>query len=219
MNEIDEETFFEKWKDACEGKKEKDLVTNWKDTNMYSYLILGEKGLKKKNFKNIERKINDLSDKKSVVELLLKSMKKNIDKNLDLHQEYYSADVVYYSKIDNISKKSVLLNHIVIHLEHENIIDKSLEEIAQLQIIPGDLDVLVTYPNYSFIEDGKIKEQLNKYKESMNEKFDKKLLIIFGFLDDTNSSKKTVTWKGYKFNTDNKTSQKEFVPLSLENIF
>lgn len=193
--------FFEKWKTACEGKKENDLVTNWKDTNMYSYLILGEKGLKKKNLKNIERKINDLSDKKSVVE----SIKESFKGSVDLHQEYYSADVVYYSENDNVSKKSVLLNHIVIHLEHENIIDKSLEEIAQLQIIPGDLNVLVTYPNYSS-KDNKIQDQLNNYEESMNEKFDKKLLIIFGFLNTTNN---TVTWIGYKFNK----AEKKFIPV------
>lgn len=197
MTDIDEKTFFEKWKKACEENKEKNLVANWSDKNIRSYIILGEKGLKKKNLKNIERKINDLSDKKSVVE----SIKESFKGSVDLHQEYYSADVVYYSENDNVSKKSVLLNHIVIHLEHENIIDKSLEEIAQLQIIPGDLNVLVTYPNYPSTENKKIQRQLNNYEESMNEKFDKKLLVIFGFLNMTNN---TVTWIGYKFNKEEK---------------
>ena len=89
---IDEKTFFEKWKVACKGNKEKDLVANWSDKNIFSYIILGEKGLKKKKLKNIEREINVLYDRQSVVELI----KNSFNGTLELHQEYYASDVILF---------------------------------------------------------------------------------------------------------------------------
>ena len=199
-NEISEEDFFAKWKEACNGGIEKLLIENWNKAPIYSFLILGEKGIKRNIFDAIGRDIKDLYGKKSVVE----KIKESLGPGFDLHQEYYSADVVYYRKENNISEKSVWLNHIDIHLEHENVIEKSLEEIAQLQTLPGDLNVLVTYPNWGNDSD-KVKNLLKDYADKINKKFDKKLLVVFGFLEDGN---KSIYWEGHKFN------QGEFIEIS-----
>ena len=105
----------------------------------------------------------------------------------------------------NISKKSVWVNHIAVHLEHENVIAKSLEEIAQLQTQPGDLNVLVTYPSFTKDDTEQISRQLKVYVDGINDKFLSckpcgTLLVIFGYMS---ASGKSIDWQGYKLSGRN----------------
>ena len=130
-----------------------------------------------------------------------------------LHQEYYGCDAVYYLEdkdrvredpLKPILKKNSLctsssklaavwLKKIRIHLEHENDINDSWQEIAQFCVIPGcELNVLVTYPDDN---EKQIQQILKVYADMLNQSyFDAPVLVIFGFL-----SGGTIKWQGYKF--------------------
>lgn len=188
---ISEERFFEIWKKVCK-EKEADLVKAWEDWKKYSDVVLGH------------------GNSESVVCGI-----KNGLTEYELQQEYYSCDVVYYSDKDFIkqnplsryNQKSprdincVWLKTIRIHLEHENDIKNSWQEITQLCVMPGrELNVLVTYPN----NEGDSKNIINAYKSILSGNDSCKsdsfhLLVIFGFLEGT-SGKKSIEWKGWKWN-------------------
>lgn len=179
---ITEEEFFKIWKETCK-EKETDLVNFWEKN--YTHAILGRK--------------NDDS--------IVNKIKNQLGKDWELHQEYYSSDVILYreenrikenpfSKINSEWGKSpsgfsgVYLKHIDIHLEHENNIKKSWEEIIQLQNVPGDLNVLVTYPlTNEQNEIDQVIEALNKIIFK-NEEFH--ILVVFG-----NKDKAQINWQGY----------------------
>ncbi len=192
--EITEERFFEFWKEVCKDKKT-DLVKAWKSTGKrYTEVVLG-----KDNSESVVCKI-----------------KSNLNNEYDLQQEYYSCDVVYYKNGDYLDENpinatnpkkrrtpeeinGVWLKTIRIHLEHENDIKNSWQEITQLCVMPGrELNVLVTYPN----EKDDSKNIINAYKSILSENDSCKgdffhLLIIFGFLNDQQDG---IEWKGWKWN-------------------
>ena len=189
--EITEERFFEIWKKVCKDK-ESELVKAWnKDRKEYSNVVLGH------------------GNSGSVVCGI-----KNKLTGYDLQQEYYFCDVVYYKNGDCMDRNpikatperrtpgeinEVWLKTIRIHLEHENDIENSWQEITQLCVMPGrELNVLVTYPN----EKDDSQNIINAYKSILSENDSCKgdffhLLIIFGFLND---QKDDIEWKGWKWN-------------------
>lgn len=192
--EITEEKFFDIWKKVCKDK-ESELVDAWKSTGKrYTEVVLG-----KDNSESVVCKVKS---------------KINNDE-YDLQQEYYSCDVVYYKNGDYIDRNpikatserrtpgeinGVWLKTIRIHLEHENDIKNSWQEITQLCVMPGrELNVLVTYPN----NEGDSKNIINAYKSILSGNDSCKsdsfhLLVIFGFLEGT-SGKKSIEWKGWKW--------------------
>ncbi len=190
MGVITEELFFEKWKQACGlGGLQNALVSTWNSAPDYTRTVLGAVGG------------GQAGGCSSVVELI----KHSLGSEIDLHREYYCADAIYYYKKDNISKKSVWVNHIAVHLEHENVIAKSLEEIAQLQTQPGDLNVLVTYPSFAKDDTEQISRQLKLYVDGINDRFLSckpcgTLLVIFGYMS---ASGKSIDWQGYKLSGRN----------------
>lgn len=194
---ISEERFFEIWKKVCKDK-ESELVKAWKSTGKeYTDVVLGR------------------NNSESVI---CKIKSKLCNGEYDLQQEYYSCDVVYYKDNDCVTENpinktnsktirktpgdvnGVWLKKIRIHLEHENDIKNSWQEITQLCVMPGrELNVLVTYPN----NEGDSKNIINAYKSILSGNDSCKsdsfhLLVIFGFLEGT-SGKKSIEWKGWKW--------------------
>ena len=95
--------------------------------------------------------------------------------------EYYNCDVVFYDKNNMLSTvpsiftksqtslKSVWLKEISIHLEHENEIKNSWQEIIQIMNFPGkELNILITYPKNHYLGNNEEKEVLNGYKDIIN---------------------------------------------------
>ena len=172
--EITEEKFFDIWKKVCKGK-ESELVKAWdKGGKKYSDVVLGHE--------NSESVVCGI---------------KNGLTGYDLQQEYYSCDVVYYKDEDFIEQNplkkrnrktpgninGVWLTTIRIHLEHENDINTSWQEIAQLSVIPGcELNVLVTYPEFDDYKD--LSRILDKYAKLLANRNTMKLLVVFGFLKE-----------------------------------
>ena len=187
---ITEYEFFKIWKDTCKDK-ETDLVDAWNKN--YTNVILGRNN-SESIMNKIKEKLNNIGGQKS-------------DDVWELHQEYYSSDVIFYreenrinenpfSKINSEWGKSpsrfsgVYLKHIDIHLEHENNIKKSWEEIIQLQNVPGDLNVLVTYPMTE--KDNEITQVSESLAQIIFNKNEFHLLVIFGNKDNTQ-----INWQGY----------------------
>lgn len=192
--DITEEDFLKTWKAVCK-ENEQLLVNNWNKD--YTNVILG-----KNNQDSIVVKIKDR----------LKSKFESID----IHQEYYSCDVVFYEEQDMVKRedlkisnaplnlKGVYLKSLPIHFEHENLISDSWKEIVQFQNIPGKLNVLVTYPKN---RDGEYQEEINKIidryknvladdlksKQDASDKEKIRILVIFGVLKES-----SINWYGYK---------------------
>lgn len=180
-----EEEFFLAWKRTCEKDKIQDsLLSRWNSVKAdYSDVIfLG------------------VDENKSVLDELCKELQ--VEK-LHFCPEYYHCDAAFYIedtrlKTNPFSKpkntrglNSTWLKQILVHFEHENNIDDSWEEIIQLQNIPGELNVLVTYPEENTEEDRNKKLEVY-YNEIANK--DLKFLIIFG----QKKSNTKIEWFGYK---------------------
>lgn len=125
---IPEEEFFKIWKDTCSKKEE--LLKTWNKN--YTNVILG-----RNNPVSIMNQIKEELNKKGGQ----KSDEETNDE-WNIHQEYYSSDVVFYKKYNMLEENpfseikckwgkspsgfsGVYLKHIDIHLEHENNIKKS----------------------------------------------------------------------------------------------
>lgn len=200
-DKITEEKFFEIWKNICDNLSSA-LIDAWKRKSPKSYtsLILSQ-------------------DRDSVVCLIKEKINEECCKNYDLHKEYYGCDIVYYEtekgdsdilmedpikiylQTDNNTKyntptelNSVWLKKIRIHLEHENAVSSSWQEIAQICTTPGtELNVLITYPN----NDSEIEYLKKAYCDILNgQSEDFHLLVIFGFLKNNDTE---IEWMGYKF--------------------
>ena len=121
--------FFNIWKEVCESETtEKELLRAWSKGPVASYseVVLGRKNVN------------------SIVVEVLKLLNKKINDRYDIHQEYYSCDVAFYEKdkmlekVDEVFGKkrnrglnSVWLKEISIHMEHENDISFSWQEITE----------------------------------------------------------------------------------------
>ena len=192
---INPEMFFGVWKKSC-LENETLINDNWDNKTERTKIMIGRH--------------NPLS--------VLETCKKKINnyessKQYELHGEYYQADAVFYDsnnrvypkprqfgKITTCDKNAVWLREILVHLEHENNVKTSWQELTQLLVLPGiELNVLISY---SEKEEQEI-DFLNGYLEILNEvsvkeKYYEKLLIIYGCKENNQ-----IFWHGYKY-SDNK---------------
>lgn len=183
--EINELELFNAWKGTCERTEiQKLLLSRWNSKRSdYSDVI----------FQGTE-------NEKSVLDGVLNSL--NI-KGLYFCPEYYHCDAAFYYdenrvKSNPFSKSQyprglneTWISKIEIHFEHENVIHDSWEEIIQLQNIPGELNVLVTYPEEDSEENRK--KILDIYLKNISNR-DSRFLIIFG----QKKSECQIDWIGYK---------------------
>ena len=200
-NKLTARDFFSIWKTVCsEPVTEDELKRLWYDgtASEYSRAVLG-----RSNSNSVVQKIKAEINRRC----------KSPEGIYDLHQEYYGCDAVYYDKSEDrlhedplrkiwakdAGRKSpselnaVWLRKVRIHLEHENDIKASWQEIAQFCVVPGrDLNVLVTYPdseeNTGLITAGYL-DILRQSGIALS------LLVVFGFLKDRNSD---IAWKGFE---------------------
>ena len=84
------------------------------------------------------------------------------------------------------------VKEIEIHLEHENNIKNAWQEIMQFCVIPGKINVLITYPNQA--EEKKALDCYEKILGSID--FQNKVLVIFG---KHTKGKEKVTWTGFEY--------------------
>lgn len=187
-NKINCRDFFAYWEQIC-TENESEIIDAWESGSWgkYTDVILG--------------KANNSS--------ILVQIQQKID-NIDFYQEYYSCDAVFFYPEDCLERKDLekilppiaddvpptfagtWLKKIRIHFEHENDIKTSWHEIIQICNIPGELNVLVTYPN----NDEK-RETLRCYERILSSTdFTKRLLVIFG---THTKGTKEANWEGHEY--------------------
>lgn len=133
--------------------------------------------------------------------------------HLSIYQEYYSCDAIFFNEDKCLKKEEIQdflsdevinapspfnqcwVKEIEIHLGHENNIKNSWQEIMQFCVIPGKINVLITYPNHA-----EENIAINCYKnilKSIDFKYD--VLVIFG---THTKYENEVNWKGFKYNQE-----------------
>lgn len=187
------EEFFVYWQQVCEENKA-DICKAWDNGTYSEYtdVILGRC--------NNESVITKLHQK--------------IKETYEVYQEYYSCDVIFFKnedklKMDDIKDLVDIQNNntpsifnqtwvkkIAIHLEHENTLKNSWHEIMQFCVIPGDLNVLITYPN----TDKDINGALHCYEKILDSK-EMQVLVIFG---EHTKGTLELSWKGYTWDSKDK---------------
>ncbi len=183
VNQISEDFIFKSWTKVCK-QNEKKLLLAWLPHSDSEYTVAILK----------------------VLDSLKKEFQVN-DEDWELHNEYYKCDAVYYDKKDSITlpklsmfkkKGGVFLRHILVHLEHENEIRTSWEEIFQFCAFSADLNVLVTYPK----SEKDIETLKTEYAKILStvDFYPKKLLIILGIKIE---NPEKIKWFGFKCIEDN----------------
>ena len=198
---MDCKLFFELWKQTCYEKKT-EICGAW-DSGSYSEytkVILGK-----------------TNNKSVLVELTTKL--NEYENKVDFYQEYYSCDAVFFKEENTVKENEIAnllgidmnkkkapstfnqtwIKQIQIHFEHENNIKSSWQEIMQFCAIPGELNVLVTYPN----DEDEKKTAIQTYEKLISGSKLKNLLVIFG----THPNENVINWEGYKL-ANNRTLEK-----------
>ena len=185
--------FFQYWIKAYEIKKN-EICSAWDSGSWKKYTDV----------------LSGSSNSDSVLVEVNKQIKQK-HPNYDFYQEYYSCDAVFYDKDDILSEEIVnnlmrrkrtnapgnaegtWIKSIKIHFEHENNIKTSWQEIIQFCIIPGELNVLITYPDET--DDANI--AITCYQDILNQaNFKKDVLIVFG---THKKNSKDIVWTGYTY--------------------
>lgn len=137
----------------------------------------------------------------------------DVAKRLHCHsfREYYKFDCFFYrdKNLKHFPESSTYVKSIAVALEHENVPEKSVEEIHKLQLLNAPLKVLVTYPR----EPEKVKALLNDFAEIIGEadifgdiSTLKRQLVIFGFVAGA-----AFTWRGFVYRNG------AFVEIGIQN--
>ena len=197
---MDGNTFYNAWKTVCSDNEDA-IIQAWDSGKwkQYTDLFLGK------------------SNQNSILVLLQQELK------LEIYQEYYSCDAVFYKSSDCLDYNDIeilcpqtsrktppifnqtWLKKIRIHFEHENDIRTSWKEMMQFCVIPGELNVLVTYPN----DKDESQNALNCYNKILcDASFRNNVLIIFGTHAKGST---TITWDGYLFESN------KFNKIKLDN--